>query len=273
MFFKKHKPLPHETIQGGTFMARKRRTNGKAELEHLELALSLNGRAIEEGPKKKHWSIHDLKSIKPLTTTQEDLFHAWFNNSNICAHGSAGTGKTFLAMYLALSEVLKQRHETIIIVRSAVPTREIGFLPGTEEEKTAIYELPYHDILWELVGRASTYNDMKEAGLVRFITTSHVRGLTWDNAIIIVDEGQNMTFHEINSIMTRVGNNTRIIFTGDTKQTDLDGSKKTGTEGMSQAVKIFQAMEDFECVHFTVHDIVRSSFVKSWIMACESIAA
>lgn len=216
--------------------------------------------------------MHDLKTIKPLTPTQEDMFHAWFNGNNICAHGSAGTGKTFLAFYLALTEVLNQRQNRIILVRSAVPTRDVGFLPGTLEEKMMQYEIPYHDILHELIGRASTYQDMKDAGMIEFHSTSFLRGLTWDNAIIVVDEAENLTFHEIDNVMTRIGHNTRIIFTGDTKQTDLDGSKRQGAEGLTQAMKAFDNMNDFESIQFNVHDIVRSEIVKSWIIACEDAA-
>lgn len=251
-------------------MSKKARGNTKRtrELEFLQHALESNAHAFTEGPKKKTWSIRDLKTIKPKNNAQEELFHAWYNGKHLVAHGSAGTGKTFLAFYLALQEVLEQRARRIIIVRSAVATREVGFLPGTLEEKTAMYELPYKDIAWELVGRRTTYDDMKEAGLIEFMTTSFVRGLTWDNAIVLVDEGQNMTFHEINSIMTRIGNNTKIIFTGDTKQTDLDG-KRLGFEGMTHALKVMKDMDNFESVEFTKFDIVRSEFVKEWITACE----
>ena len=251
----------------------KRSNNRNAELEHLSLALTLNGKAMEEGPKRKHWTGHDIKPIKPLTSTQEEMFHAWFNGFNLCAHGSAGTGKTFLALFLALHSVLERRDQNrIIVVRSAVATRDIGFLPGTLEEKTALYELPYHDIMWELVGKASTYQDMKDAGVIEFMTTSFVRGLTWDNAVIIVDEGQNMTFHEIDSIMTRMGQNSRIIVTGDVRQTDLDGRKGTPVCGMGQFLKVVNNMREFSTLQFTVNDIVRSDLVKSWIMASEAVA-
>ena len=199
------------------------------------------------------------------------MFHAWFNDKNLCAYGSAGTGKTFLALYLAINEVIQKRQHRIIIVRSAVPTREVGFLPGDLEEKTALYELPYHDIMWELVGRHSTYQDMKDAGLIEFVTTSFIRGLTWDNAIVIVDEAENMTFHEIDSIMTRVGENTRVIVAGDIKQTDLDGSRKNGTSGIQDSIKVFDKMGGFECIAFNKYDIVRSDFVKSWIIASEEV--
>lgn len=250
----------------------KRRNGTKAELEYLEMALCLNGKAMEDEPKKKHWSIHDIKTIKPLTPAQEDMFHAWFNGNNVCAHGSAGTGKTFLALYLALLEVLNNRQKRIILVRSVVPTREIGFMPGDLSEKTANYEDPYHDILWELIGKPSSYKDMKDAGVIEFVTTSFIRGLTWDNAVVIVDESQNLTFHEINSVVTRLGENSRIIFTGDTTQTDLDG-KRNGSEGMSYAIRVFDAIDAFACIPFTRHDIVRSEIVKQWIVACEDLIA
>ncbi len=251
-------------------MAKKRRNGRQAEVETLTLALVNNGRAMEEHQKRKHWSVHDIKKIKPLTPTQDDMFHAWYNNQHICAHGSPGTGKSFLSLYLALNEVLEKQQQRVIIVRSAVPTREIGFFPGNLEEKVSEYEAPYHDIMWELVGRKSTYQDMKDAGLIDFKTTSFLRGLTWDNSIIIVDEAQNMSIHEINSIFTRVGENSRIMFLGDIKQTDLDG-KKTGVTGMPEALKVIDIMKEFETVQFTKYDIVRSDFVKSWITASEEI--
>ena len=253
-------------------MRKKRRNSRKADIMDLELALCLNGTAKEEGPKRKTWSMHDLTTIKPLTSTQEDFFHAWYHGDNICAHGCAGTGKTFLAFYLALQELLTKRYSRIIVVRSAVPTREIGHLPGTLEEKIMKFEEPYHDIMWELMGRASTYSDMKDAGLIEFHSTSFLRGLTWDNAIVICDETENFTFHEINNVMTRLGENTRIIFTGDVAQTDLDGSKKLGTEGLTTAKRVFEMMESFTCIEFCEHDIVRGPLVKSWIMACNAAA-
>lgn len=247
----------------------KKRSRSRSERIELDLVVN-NQRAMSEGPKPKKWSSHDLKRIKPLTPTQEDMFKAWFQGDNVVAHGSAGTGKTFLAMYLALYEQLERREQQkIIVVRSAVPTREVGHLPGTLEEKTALYELPYHDICHELIGRRSTYQDMKDAGLIEFMTTSFIRGLTWDNAIIIVEEGENMTFHEIDSVMTRVGENSRVIFTGDLVQTDLDGSRKNGACGMGRFLNVVDRMDAFASIKFTPDDIVRSHFVKSWIVASQ----
>lgn len=250
-------------------MAKKARSGRRLQLENLEMALSLNGQAKEDSRKRKHWSIHDLSTVKPLTPAQEELFHVWMNGDNICAHGSAGTGKSFLASYLALNEVLQQHQNRIIIVRSAVPTRDIGFMPGDQAEKLAVYEAPYHDIFHELLGRKSTYQDMKDAGLVEFHCTSFMRGLTWDNAVVVVDEASNMTFHEIDNIMTRLGKNTRIIFTGDVIQSDLTG-KRGEVEGFSKAMNAFGSMRDFSLVTFTKDDIVRSNLVKSWIIAVEN---
>ena len=156
----------------------------------------------------------------------------------------------------------------MIIVRSVVPTREIGFLPGDLNDKVSVYETPYKDICAELIGRSSTYDDMKEAGIVQFMPTSFIRGLTWDNAIVVVDECQNMTFHEINSIVTRLGQNSRIIFTGDTNQTDL----RPVDCGMTKMLSVVDNIETFAKVKFTTDDIVRSNIVKSWIVAAEAVA-
>lgn len=248
----------------------KKKGSRNGETKFLEEALIQNGTARRNGPKRKTWSVHDLKTIKPLTPSQEDMFHAFFNFDHICAHGTAGTGKTFLAFYLAFNEVLnpKTPQNRIILVRSVVPTRDVGFLPGDLEEKVAVYESPYKDICYELVGRRSTYEDMKDADIIQFMPTSFIRGLTWDDAIVIVDECQNMSFHEINSIVTRLGKNARIIFTGDTNQTDL----RPGECGMNKLLKVVSNIETFEMIEFGHDDIVRSEIVKSWIIATEEVA-
>ncbi len=257
----------------GCCMARRKSRNGKnQEIEFLTKAIQLNSTAVLEGPKRKHWSPKDIKKITPLTPTQEETFHSWYNNQNLCLYGSAGTGKTFLAMYLALEEILAKHQNRIIIIRSAVPTREMGFLPGTLEEKMAQFELPYYNIFHELLGKSSSYQDMKDAGLVEFMSTSYIRGLTWDNAIVILEEVENMTFHEIDSVITRTGENTRVIFAGDIKQSDLVGTKRQGESGMQEALKILCNMDEFDCVAFTTYDIVRGPLVKAWIEASEHAA-
>lgn len=251
-------------------MSKKKASRRNHDIEFLETALCHNGSAKRNGPKRKTWSTHDLKTIKPLTPSQQDLFHAWFNYDHICAVGTAGTGKTFLAFYLALNEIFspKSEQERIIVVRSVVPTRDVGFLPGDLAEKVSVYESPYKDICADLIGRSSTYDDMKEAGLIHFMPTSFVRGLTWDNAIVIVEECQNMSFHEINSIVTRLGQNSRIIFTGDTNQTDL----RPVECGMDKMMKTVNNINRFGVVEFNHNDIVRSDIVRSWIVAAEMVA-
>ena len=259
-------------------MTHKRRVpRSQEQIIELTEALSRNGKAIIEGPKRKKWSTHDIKQIKPLNLAQEDMFRAFFEGQHICAHGSAGTGKSYIACFLALNEIL--RNDTpakrIIIVRSAVATRDVGFMPGSLDEKVALYELPYHDMFSDLIHprRACTYDDMKAAGLVQFNTTSFIRGLTWDDAVVIVDEAQNMTFHEINSIMTRIGENTRIMVLGDLPQTDLGrrAGKYAEVTGMDRMIQIVSGMKEFSTIKFTHDDIVRSDFVKAWIVASEDV--
>ena len=240
------------------------------KIDELETLVFNNTKAMEEGGQKKNWSPHDLVTITPLTPVQEEMFIHFYQGDHICAHGSAGTGKTFLAMYLALSEIFKKdsKQNKVIIIRSAVSTRDIGFMPGDYDEKIALYEMPYIDICDELTQKYNSYQDLKAAGRIKFMSTSFIRGVTWDNAIVIVDEGQNMTFHEINSIMTRMGVNSKMLFLGDMPQTDLR-KFKNDTTGMGNFLQIIKKMSSFADIHFTHHDIVRSDFVKSWIIASE----
>lgn len=252
-------------------MSRKKSRNKRKQSidNNINLIIENNLAIIEGAQQKKKWTIHDLNVIKPITPRQEDAFHAWFNDKNLCLFGTAGTGKTFIAIYLALNEILNANQSKIILVRSVVPTREIGHLPGDLEEKIVTYELPYHDIFKELLNRKNSYIDLKAANVVEFTTTSFIRGLTWDNSIVIVDEAENMNYHEINSIMTRLGKNSRIIFAGDIKQTDLN--KKHDKSGFDKAISAFNEMKSFEIVEFNPYDIVRSELVKEWILANERI--
>jgi phosphate starvation-inducible protein PhoH len=248
--------------------ARRNRTID-CNIQYLSDALIANGKAAYDGPEKKTWHLKDVRVIKPLTEHQKEVFQCFFQDDrHVCVYGSAGSGKTFLTLYLAFQEVLDSRFDAdrIIIVRSAVPSRDIGFMPGTYEEKLALYELPYMDILADLFGRNSTYGEMKKAGLVEFVSTSYIRGLTWDNAIILVDEFQNMSLSEIDSVVTRVGQGSRLIMCGDvTHQCDL----KQGMSGAQQFIEIANAIDDFSIVQFTADDIVRSNFVKTWIKTRE----
>lgn len=248
-------------------------TSKRRQIEQLQGMLADNVVAINTALPKKTWTKHDMKLIQPRTANQSEMFQAFYEGYNVCAKGSAGTGKTFIASVLGMNALLDPQcpQDRVIIVRSVVPTRDIGFLPGTAEEKVAVYEQPYKDILHELFGRASTYDDMKAARMIEFTPTSFIRGLTWDDAIVIVDEAQNMTMHEINSIMTRLGENTRVIFAGDIVQTDLDG-RKGNESGFAQTIKIVEKIDEFKTVTFGVDDIVRSDLVRKWIIASEKVA-
>lgn len=212
-----------------------------------------------------------LKNIKPMTKNQENMFDSYYSGKMIAALGSAGSGKTYVAMYLALKELLETgEHQNVIVVRSAVQTREQGFMPGTLKEKEAYYETPYIDIANDLFERGDAYQILKQKGKLKFTSSSFVRGLTFDNAIIIVDECQSMTEHELSSIMTRVGKNSKIIFCGDTKQDDLATSKnRSDVSGLVKFTRVLEKMDEFDIISFNVNDIVRSGIVKSYLIAKE----
>jgi len=252
------------------FSKRKKTNKFKNEIEFLSKSLDNNATAYKNGPKIKKWTQHDLRTVRPLTPAQEDLFRAFFEGNHICAYGTAGTGKSYSIIWLALNELFREgsKQNRIIIVRSCVPTRDIGFLPGTQEEKEQPYERPYVDIFGDICGKTTTYEDMKAAGLVEFTTTSNIRGVTWNDALIIIDEAQNMTLHELNSVMGRIGKNTRVNVLGDVQQNDLTKRKNDET-GFPTFLNVISSMPEFEKILFQRHDIVRSSFVKSWICAFE----
>ena len=160
-----------------------------------------------------------LQEIEPLTRNQVVAFDS---SKHLILHGLAGTGKTFISCYLAFDDMSKGTYEKLVIIRSAVPTRDIGFLPGTEKEKSSVYEEPYQAVSNELFARGDAYSILKQKSLVEFMTTSFIRGITLKHAVILVDECQNMSFHELDSIITRIGQNCRVIFCGDFRQADLE---------------------------------------------------
>ena len=202
----------------------------------------------------------ELAEIEPLTRNQ---LRAFESDKNLVLHGCAGTGKTFISCYLAFDDMTKNQYEKLVIIRSAVPTRDIGFLPGTEKEKRSVYEEPYYDISIDLFERGDAYQILKTKRLVHFMTTSYIRGITLRDAVILIDECQNMTFHELDSIITRVGENCRVIFCGDFSQSDLKQN------GMKEFFEILASMNRFDFIEFGVEDIVRSGFVKEYIIAKE----
>jgi len=210
-----------------------------------------------------------MKRIQPLTLAQDDLFQAYHAGQNIAAIGSAGSGKTYIALYLALQDVLEaEDYDKVIIVRSAVQARDQGFLPGTLKEKEAYYEAPYVEIASDLFERGDAYGILKHKGQVEFMTTSNIRGLTWHNAIVIVDECQNMNYEELRTIITRLGNNSKIVFCGDTKQNDLIKSKYD-VSGLVKFLDVISNMRSFSTVMFTRGDVVRSGIVKEFLYAEE----
>lgn len=212
--------------------------------------------------------LDDLKTFQPLTDHQKDFFSAYKRGDYFVAlHGVAGTGKTFIALYKALEEVLDKSNpfNKIIIVRSAVQSREIGHLPGDVSEKMEIYQQPYRQICETFFGRKDAWDRLEEQGHIEFISTSFIRGMSFDDAIIIVDEMQNMNFEEIDTVMTRVGHRSKIIWCGDYRQTDL---RKAGDKtGILKFFDIAAKMRAFTRIEFTADDIVRSSLVKDYILA------
>lgn len=212
--------------------------------------------------------IDHLKTFEPLTDNQKKFFEAYKRGDYFIAlHGVAGTGKTFIALYKALEEVLDKSNpfKKIIIVRSAVQTREMGHLPGDVDDKLEIYEQPYHQICHTLFERKDAYDRLVEQGYIEFISTSFIRGMSFDDAIILVDEMQNMNFEEIDTVMTRVGHRSKIVWCGDYRQTDL--RKSNDKSGILKFLDIAHHMSAFTRVEFTADDIVRSSLVKDYILA------
>lgn len=213
-----------------------------------------------------------MRNIQPLTPTQEELFESYQDGYNIAAIGTAGTGKTMCAVYLALKDVLQRgEYKQVVVIRSAVQTREQGFMPGSKAQKEAVFEAPYTDIVNELFGRGDAYQILKQKQMIKFMTSSFVRGLTFDNSIIIVDECQSMTYHELDTIITRVGESSKILFCGDTKQDDLEISKnRADVSGLGDFLRVLNRIESFDTIQFTPDDIVRSGLVKEYIVAKES---
>ena len=213
--------------------------------------------------------LDDLKTFDPLTENQKLFFDAYKRGDYFVAlHGVAGTGKTFCALYKAIEEVMDKSNPfaKIIVVRSAVQSREIGHLPGDVNEKMEIYQQPYRQICDTLFGRKDAWDRLEEQGHIEFISTSFIRGMSFDDAIIIVDEMQNMTYEEIDTVMTRVGYRSKIIWCGDYRQTDLN-KKRNDVSGILKFFDIAYHMNAFTKIEFTVDDIVRSSLVKDYILA------
>ena len=222
--------------------------------------------------KNKEINHTNLVTVKSITENQKVVFDSWKKGKNQFLFGAAGTGKTFISLYLALKDVLdlKKSYDKVVLVRSLIPTREIGFLPGDEEDKAALYQVPYQNMvqfMFEMQNEQqfnNLYDRLKGQGTLFFLSTSFLRGLTFDNTIIIVDECQNLNFHELDTIITRVGQDSKIIFCGDFDQTDL--VKTNERNGLHDFLRILNEMEEFNCLEFNIGDIVRSGFVRSYLI-------
>lgn len=207
-----------------------------------------------------------LYDISPLTDNQKIVFNAFNQNKNLMLHGIAGTGKSFLSIYLSLKQILSDTsvYKKLVIVRSVVPTRDMGFLPGNNKEKARVYEAPYYAICTELFGRSDSYEYFKNKNIIEFISTSFIRGITLNDSIIIVDEMANCTLHELDSVITRIGKNCKIIFCGDFRQSDF--IKEYEKNGLHEFMSIIKNMNEFIFVDFKKEDIIRSELVKNYII-------
>jgi predicted ribonuclease YlaK len=231
------------------------------------------GMSNRQMKRKKPINLDIMKTIEPLTDNQETLFKQYKLQQNIVAYGAAGTGKTFITLYNALRDVLDEKtpYEKIYLVRSLVATREIGFLPGDHEDKSSLYQIPYKNMvkyMFEMPDDSAfemLYGNLKTQGTISFWSTSFIRGTTLDNAIIIVDEFQNLNFHELDSIITRVGENSKIMFCGDATQSDL--VKTNERNGIVDFIRILRVMPSMSMVEFGVEDIVRSGLCKEYLVA------
>lgn len=216
-------------------------------------------------------TLEELSYIDPITESQQRAFKHWDDDYNLILSGSAGTGKTFIAMYLALEAMLNHpfKYQRIVIMRSVVPTRDIGFLPGTVEEKKEVFISPYKMICHELFGFDQAYSKLVSSKKILFETTSFLRGCTYDNCILFVDEMQNLNFHELDSVITRAGKNCKIIMSGDYTQSDFKYQDEK--EGIVKFLTVIEQMRFFRIVNFGWEDIVRSDMVRDYIMTKEML--
>jgi len=234
---------------------------------------STNGMSMKMMKRKKPLNSDILTEIEPLTDNQRIFFEEYAKDKNMFGYGCAGTGKTFIALYLALKDVLNENtpYEKVYIVRSLVSTREIGFLPGDHEDKSSLYQIPYKNMVKYMFEMPTDqefdqlYYNLKAQETISFWSTSFIRGTTLDNAIILIDEMQNLNFHELDSIITRVGQDSKIIFCGDVRQSDL--VKTHERNGIIDFMRIIETMEEFATVEFQLEDIVRSGLVRSYLIS------
>ena len=231
-----------------------------------------NGMTKKQMKRKKPIDSSYMTEVKPLTENQKVAFAQYGEGKNLLLHGAAGTGKTFITLYLALKEVLDENtpYDKIYIVRSLVPTREIGFLPGDHEDKSALYQIPYKNMVRYMFSMPDDnsfemlYDNLRAQETISFWSTSFIRGVTLDNAIVLVDEFSNLNFHELDSMITRIGEDSKVMFCGDITQSDL--TRENDKSGINDFIRILEEMKEFACIEFDINDIVRSGLVKSYLL-------
>jgi predicted ribonuclease YlaK len=252
-------------------MARRKRTTQDTQ------SIGGVGMTVKQIKRRKPLNSDLLLDIEPLTDNQEKLFKSYDEGKHLVAYGVAGTGKTFIVLYNALKDVLDEKtpYDKIYIIRSLVQTREIGFLPGNHEDKSALFEIPYKNMVKYMFQLPSEddfemlYGNLKSQGTISFWSSSFLRGTTFDNCILIVDEFQNMNGHENDSIITRVGENCKIMFCGDASQSDL--VRQNERNGIHDFIKILQIMPSFDFIEFGIEDVCRSGLVKEYLIAKHSL--
>lgn len=210
-----------------------------------------------------------LTKVEPQTDNQDLVFDHYDKGRNLLLTGSAGSGKTFVSLYLALQDVARGKYERVHVVRSIVSSRDPGFLPGSLKEKVRVYEAPYMSVCSDLYRHGGAYDNLKSRGIIEFTTTSFIRGTTFNDCVLIVDEIQNMRFAELDTIITRVGRNCRIVLVGDFRQTDL--LRADEKRGLGDFVRVIKRMGGFGIVEFTHDDILRSDVVRDYLVARDEL--
>lgn len=211
----------------------------------------------------------DLDNVSPMTENQELVFKFYEENYNLFLKGCAGTGKTYISLYLAFNEILNTRspYKRIVIIRNAQASKNIGFLPGNEKQKMEVFKAPYKKHCAELFNRGDAYDILEHHGLIQFESTSFLRGTTIDDAIIILDEAQNLVYQELRTVLTRAGGNSRVIICGDTKQDDITSERYRELSGLTDIIRVLDSMPSVKTIEFEIEDIVRSGFVREFLEA------